>query len=167
MKKLILLLIMIISVSLGSGRVEAQHPSDSNNMALLGQNPLQARSAYQPIIHQQGSRWIAYIGHHGGSAFNPLTNAVENNGVSIVDVTNPRSPVYLHHIPGPSGAGEAGGAQMVRVCNGTDLPGVTSADVEGVFLLRAHGNEAHQIYDVRNPSAPVLRTTVVSGLDGT
>jgi len=167
MKKLILLLITIISVSLNSGRVEAQHPSDSNNMALLGQNPLQARSAYQPIIHQQGSRWIAYIGHHGGSAFNPLTNAVENNGVSIVDVTNPRSPVYLHHIPGPSGAGEAGGAQMVRVCNGTDLPGVTSQDVEGVFLLRAHGNEAHQIYDVRNPSSPVLRTTVVSGLDGT
>ena len=61
-------------------------------MALLGHNPLQARSAYQPIIHQQGSRWIAYIGHHGGSAFNPLTNAVENNGVSIVDVTKPAIP---------------------------------------------------------------------------
>ena len=45
MKKLILLLIMIISVSLSSAHVEAQHPADSNNMALLGQNPLQARSA--------------------------------------------------------------------------------------------------------------------------
>jgi hypothetical protein len=84
-------------------------------MALLGHNDLQARSAYQPMIHRQGSRWIAYIGHHGGSAFSPLTNAVENNGVSIVDVTNCRSAVYLHHIPGPSGAGEAGGAQMVWV----------------------------------------------------
>ena len=36
-------------------------------MKLVGYNDLQARSAYQPTIHHQGDRWIAYIGHHGGT----------------------------------------------------------------------------------------------------
>ena len=36
-------------------------------MDLVGYNDLQARSAYQPTIHHQGDRWIAYIGHHGGT----------------------------------------------------------------------------------------------------
>src|SRR5688572_29291797 len=106
MKKLILLFpLMIVLLVLNTGQVKAQHAADSNNMALLGQNDLQARSAYQPLVHQQGSRWIAYIGHHGGAALNPLTGVVENNGTSIVEVTDPRNPVYLRHIPGPSGVG--------------------------------------------------------------
>ena len=31
---------------------------------------------------------------------NPLTGQVEDNGTSIVDVTDPKHPRYLHHIPG-------------------------------------------------------------------
>jgi len=42
-------------------------PPESSNMRLVGYNDLQARSAYQPTIHHQGDRWIAYIGHHGGT----------------------------------------------------------------------------------------------------
>jgi hypothetical protein len=44
----------------------AQHGESASNMALLGHDELQGRSAYQPVIHRHGSRWIAYIGHHGG-----------------------------------------------------------------------------------------------------
>src|SRR5690242_10414983 len=72
----------------------------ASNMDLVGYNDLQARSAYQPVIHKQGSRWIAYIGHHGGEALNPQTGKMEPNGTSIVDVTDPKHPVYLVHIPG-------------------------------------------------------------------
>src|ERR1044072_4595202 len=39
-------------------------PPEASNMKLVGSNDLQARSAYQPTIHHQGGRWIAYIGHH-------------------------------------------------------------------------------------------------------
>ena len=67
----------------------AQAKPESKNMELVGYNDLQGRSAYQPTIHHQGNRWIAYIGHHGGSAFNPLTGKMEDNGTSIVDVTDP------------------------------------------------------------------------------
>ena len=98
-------------------------PPEASNMKLVGTSDLQARSAYQPTIHHQGDRWIAYIGHHGGSddipaPLNPLTGRAEPNGTSIVDVTDPSQPKYLRHVPGQEGKYEAGGAQMVRICDG-------------------------------------------------
>src|SRR5262245_20642358 len=99
----------------------------AKDMALVGTDDLQARSAYQPIIHLQSGRWIAYIGHHGGTQeapkpLNPLTGAQEFNGTSLIDVTDPRQPKLLAHIPGEEGLAEQGGAQMVRVCDGKSLP---------------------------------------------
>jgi hypothetical protein len=43
------------------------NPPEAKNMRLVGSNDLQARSAYQPTIHKQGDRYIAYIVHHGGT----------------------------------------------------------------------------------------------------
>lgn len=151
----------VLLTFLGSTAADA---AKSKDMSLVGVDDLQGRSAYQPLIHQQGSRWIAYIGHHGGSALNPLTGAVENNGTSIVEVTNPKKPVYLRHLPGPSGVGEAGGAQMVQVCNGSGLP---AGNPGRVYLLRSFGGSAHEVWNVANPSNPTLLTTVVSGLNDT
>ncbi len=134
--------------------------ADAQGMRLVGFHDLQGRSAYQPIAEQQGNRWIAYVGHHGGSALNPLTGVVEPNGTSILDVTNPKKPVMLKHIPGPAGAGEAGGAQMVRMC-----PGVTGKlGVTGKFyLLRTNGTQGHQVFDVTDPANPVLVSTPIEG----
>ena len=146
----------------------AQQPrpgqTEKRDMELVGYNDLQARSAYQPVIRRQGDRWIAYIGHHGGVALNPLTGQQEGNGTSIVDVTNPKQPKYLAHIPGESGGGESGGAQMVRVCDGSQLP---RADKSKVYLLRTFGNHGHEIWDVTDPSTPTRLTVVVSGLRAT
>src|SRR5437868_1952439 len=103
----------------------APNPPDQQskwNMELVGLSDLQGRSAYQPIIINEDGREIAYVGHHTGTAMNPLTGVVEPNGTSIVDVTDPAKPKYLAHIPGSTQAGEeAGGAQMVRVCSGSVL----------------------------------------------
>jgi hypothetical protein len=134
------------------------------NMRLVGHSDLQARSAYQPTIQKQGQRWIAYIGHHGDKKLNALAGRVENNGTSIVDVTDPRQPQYLAHIPGEEGKAEQGGAQMVRVCSGAQLP---RADKARFYLLRVFGNQAHEIWDVTDPAAPALLTRIVSGLKGT
>jgi len=133
-------------------------------MALLGHEELQARSAYQPLVHPQGKRWIAYVGHHGGKALNPLTGREEDNGTSILDVTDPRAPRYIAHIPGEPGSGESGGAQMVRVCNGSDLP---KADRSKVYLLRTYGNLAHEVWDVTVPEKPSRIVVVVDKLKGT
>ena len=133
-------------------------------MQLVGHSDLQARTAYQPVIHQQGNRWIAYIGHHGGVQVNPLTGNKENNGTSIVDVTDPKQPKYLAHIPGDAGEGEAGAAQMVRLCDGRTLP---KGDPAKTYLLRTFGNKGHEIWDVTVPEKPALLTTVIKGLKGT
>jgi hypothetical protein len=137
---------------------------EKSNMDLVGFHDLQARSAYQPLVHKQGERWIAYIGHHGGKSANPVTGAREDNGTTILDVTDPKQPRLLSHIPGEPGEGESGGAQMVRVCDGATLP---RADKSKVYLLRPFGNAAHEIWDVTNPAQPALLTLVVKDIKGT
>jgi hypothetical protein len=140
------------------------HGPSLHDMRLVAFHNLQARSAYQPIVQQQGNRWIAYIGHHGGSAVNPMTGRVEANGTSIVDITNPARPVYLKHLEGQTGAGEAGGAQMVRACSGDLLP----KGIRGhTYLLRTLGTDGHQVWDVTVPENPTLVSTPVSGLRDT
>ena len=136
-----------LALALGfAAGVCAQSPGgvEKSNMDLVGFHDLQARSAYQPLVHKQGDRWIAYIGHHGGRTMNPISGAAEDNGTSIVDVTDPRKPKPLSHIPGEPGNGETGGAQMVRVCDGATLP---NADKSKVYLLRPYGNAAHEVWD--------------------
>jgi hypothetical protein len=136
-------------------------PAEAKNMRLVGFNDLQARSAYQPTIHKQGDRYIAYIGHHGASYVAKPVNAVsgqpEFNGTSIVDVTDPARPKYLAHIPGAEGGPEAGGAQMTRVCDGKSLP---RADANAVYLLRPFGRLAHEIWNVADPAHPKLVTRI-------
>jgi len=144
-------------------------PPEARNMRLVGYSDLQARSAYQPIIHKQGDRYIAYIGHHGGieaipKPVNALNRQPEFNGTSIVDVTDPRQPKYLAHIPGEEGLGEAGGAQMVRACDGKTLP---KGDPNAVYLLRTFGNQAHEIWNVTEPAAPKLIGRISTGLKNT
>jgi len=138
--------------------------AESSNMKLAGYSDLQARTAYQPVIQRQGDRWIAYIGHHGDNKLNPLNGKMEENGTSIVDVTDVKKPKYLAHVPGDVGKAEQGGAQMVRICSGDDLP----KGVKGKFyMLRTFGNQAHEIWDTTDPASPQLLTTVVRGLKGT
>ena len=138
--------------------------AEQHDMRLVGHSDLQARSAYQPLVHEQGVRFIAYVGHHGGRMLNALTGKMEDNGTSILDVTDPANPRYLHHIPGAVGEAEAGGASMVRVCDGRILP---HGDPAKTYLLRTLGNLAHEVWDVTDPAKPSLVKTVVSGLKST
>jgi len=144
--------------------VPAVYAADQHDMRLVGYSDLQGRSAYQPVIQRQGDRFIAYVGHLGGDKLNPLTGAIEPSGTSIVDVTDPAHPRYLAHIPGAPGLAEAGGAQMVRVCDGARLP---HAAHDRTYLLRTLGGSAHQVWDVTTPEKPTLLTTVVEGLQST
>jgi len=153
-----------LAVSLAFAATAAAQGVEKMNMELLGSDALQARSAYQPTIAKQGDRWILYVGHHGGKTLNPLTGNAEDNGTSILDVTDPRRPKPLFHISGEPGQGESGGAQMVRVCPGATLP---NADKSKFYMLRTFGNLGHEVWDVTDPSKPVLLSTPVKGLKGT
>ncbi|HEY6256500.1 MAG TPA: hypothetical protein VIY51_11980 [Xanthobacteraceae bacterium] len=158
-------LALIATLATAQTRKEAPKigdPPEAMNMRLVGTNDLQARSAYQPTIVHQGDRYIAYIGHHGGNAdvpkpVDPLTGQPEFNGTSIVDVTDPAHPKYLKHIPGTTGSGEGGGAQMTRVCAGATLP---HAERGKFYLLRTLGTQGHETWDVTDPTKPVLLASI-------
>lgn len=171
--------LMVVALLMwGTSLVLADDRSEGDNghkdMKLVGTNDLQARSTYQPWVQKQGDRYILYAGHHAlGTnpvtglplpSFNPLTGKNEPNGTSIVDVTDPKHPVYLAHIPvgtpvTPPATPTNGGAQFVRVCDGSTLP----IHNNKVYLLRGFANSAQEIWDVTDPSHPVGVRTVAGG----
>lgn len=134
---------------------------EARDMRLVGMHDLQARSAYQPIVHAYGARRILFVGHHAGEAPNPQRGgAVEVNGLSVLDVTDPATPVYLAHVP-PTGD-EARGTQHVQVCDGAALP---DADDGKVYLLRTNGLLSYELLDVTEPASPAfLRTIAETGV---
>ena len=128
---------------------------EQKNMRRVGHVDLQGRPSYQPnvIVYPDG-RTIAFAGTHTGSKPNPLKGgAVEQNGVMIIDATNPERPVEKFHIPVPVAGGQS---QSVRMCLGSDLP----KGVPGhVYLLRnVQGSSAsgYEVWDVTNVSNPTL-----------
>ena len=150
MNRLLAAVLLVAALSWPVAGMTQSRGAEARNMALTGFHDLQGRGAYQPLIHEQNGRWIAYIGLHSGSAVNPLTGVLEDNGTLLIDVTNPAKPAALHHIPGPPG----GEAQMVRVCSGRDLP---RAARDRIYLLRTLGHSAHEVWDVTLPGPPQRR----------
>ena len=91
--------------------------ADAHNVRLLGHSDLQGRPALQVVLKGD----FAYVGHHSGSATNPLSGKMESNGTSIVDVSNPSQPKIIHHIPGYPGS-ESRAVQVVEnFFNGRDF----------------------------------------------
>lgn len=160
MNRLLAAVLLVAVLSWPVAGMTQSRGAEARNMALTGFHDLQGRGAYQPLIHEQNGRWIAYIGLHSGSAVNPLTGVLEDNGTLLIDVTNPAKPAALHHIPGPPG----GEAQMVRVCSGRDLP---RAARDRIYLLRTLGHSAHEVWDVTLPGPPQRVSVVADGLRGT
>jgi hypothetical protein len=133
--------------------------SNTYNTVWLGHNDLQGRVVYQTTVHSQANKVIAYAGHFNGTMLNPMTGANEVNGTSIVDVTDPRHPKYLKHLPANSG-----GARMVKLCEGSDLPKGLAGHT---YLLRENGAVSHEVWDTTDPSNPTLVSTPITGLDVT
>ena len=161
-------LVILLASGAAAQAPKVGDPPEASNMRLVAHHDLQARSAYQPTIHRQGGRYIAYIGHHGGTdaikqPVNSLTGKPEHNGTSVLDVTDPANPKFLVHLQGEPGTYEQGGAQMTRVCDGRSLP---KGDPNAVYLLRTFGNSAHEIWNVTDPAEPKLITRL-GGLKGT
>src|ERR1044072_4831510 len=167
MARLLALAVTLLAAPALAQAPKVGDPPEASNMRLVGMSDLQARSAYQPTVHKQGERYIAYIGHHGGTPdvpkpVNKITGQAEFNGTSILDVTDPANPKYLKHLPGLEGHYEEGGAQMVRVCDGRGLP---KGDPAKTYMLRVFGGKAHEVWDVSDPANPKLLARLESGRD--
>jgi len=131
------------------------------NMQIVGFQDNQGRpSSDDGWIENQNGRYIAYVANSPGKALNPLTGKVENNGTTLIDVTDVAHPHLLSHIPTESG----GGATHLAVCGGNTLP---HAERNHWYLLRHDGQTNQEVWDVTNPEAPRRLTVVISGLTGT
>lgn len=130
------------------------------NTKWLGHNDLQGRTTYQTTVHTYpNGRVIAFAGHFNGKMLNPMTGLTETNGTSLVDVTDPKKPFYVMHIPA-----NKGGARMNMICDGSILPhGIPGK----VYLLRENGAVSHEVWDVTDPTTPSLVSTPVQGLNVT
>src|SRR5712691_9717074 len=144
----------VLVLSAGSALAISQS-GEQKNMRRVGHVDLQGRPSYQPnvIVYPDG-RTIAFAGTHTGSKPNPLKGGVvEQNGVMIIDATDPARPVEKFHIPVPVAGGQS---QSVRMCLGSVLPkGVPGK----VYLMRnVQGSSAsgYEVWDVTNVSAPTL-----------
>lgn len=154
--RMIALCCVLIAFAAADARVGGSpRPASARNMKLIGHHDLSGRSSYMPVAHFQHGRWMLYVGHQSGAALNPLTQKMEPNGVSILDVTDPAHPLYLAHIVGPA----HGGAQHVRVCDGV-------ADKSRTYALVTYGRTAHRIYEVTDPRHPLL-VSEIGDLEGT
>lgn len=155
----------LAALTIVSVQVAADAGTESaEGLQLAAHDPLQARQTYQIVQHRQGERWLLYLGHLRGSELNPLTGRVEENGSSIVDVTDPRDPRYLIHIPPTEApwfdgeAVDASGGQHVQVCSGDVLP---DGQAGRTYLLRNQGMIGDEVLDVTDPLAHALVSQVV------
>lgn len=123
------------------------YSADALNVELVGHSDLQGRASLQVVLKGE----YAYIGHHRGSAFNPLTEKREDNGTTIVNVATPRTPRIVTHIPGRKGAE----SRAVQVAEGL-LPGRD-------FLLRnqeAADFTGFEVWEITDRTRPKLTATI-------
>jgi len=129
---------------------------EQKDMRRVGHVDLQGRPAYQPnvIVYPDG-RTIAFVGTHNGSKPNALKpgNPVEQNGVMIIDVTNPARPVEKAHIPVPVAGGQS---QSVRMCLGSQLPNGVSGHVYLMRNVQGSSAAGFEVWDVTNVTSPTL-----------
>src|SRR2546428_6189027 len=119
LRRLSVVLLCLVMTSFAAGPASAQapargHGAEARDMELVGHEPLQSRSAYQPTIHRQSGRFIAYVGHHGGRGRNPPTRRAGDNGTSLGGVPPPPPPRPLPPTPPAPARPPQGGAPLAR-----------------------------------------------------
>ena len=128
---------------------------EQKNMRRVGHVDLQGRPSYQPnvIVYPDG-RTIAFAGTHNGARPNPLKGGVvEQNGVMIIDASDPDRPVEKFHIPVPVAGGQS---QSVRMCPGSDLPKGTPGHVYLMRNVQGSSASGYEVWDVTDVSNPTL-----------
>jgi hypothetical protein len=123
------------------------HSAEGQNVRLVGTSDLQGRDSLQIVL--KGN--YAYVGHHRGKAFDALTNKVEPNGTSIVDITDPGRPKIVKHIPGRKGAESRAVQVAEKFVDGKD------------YLLRNQESSeftGFEIWEVTDKANPQLVSTI-------
>jgi hypothetical protein len=123
------------------------HAAEAKNVKLIGHSDLQGRDSLQVVL--KGN--YAYVGHHRGEEYNPLSGKVESNGTMIVDVASPHQPKIVKHIPGRKGAESRAVQVAVKYFDGQD------------YLLRNQESSeftGFEIWDITDRTNPKMVSTI-------
>ena len=123
------------------------YAAEALNVRFIGHSDLQGREALQVVL--KGN--TAYVGHHRGEENNPMTGRMEPNGTTMLDVSDPKKPKIIKHIPGHNGA-ESRAVQVVeKYFDGKD------------YLLRNQESSeftGFEVWDITDRSNPKLISTI-------
>ena len=128
-------------------------------MRLVGHDDLQARSAYQPIVHAYGARRILFVGHHAGEALNPLTARSRRTDCrsSTSRIRPRRSISRTCRRPAPTRAAR----NTCRCATAARCRASTAGrDPAKVYAIRTNGQLSYEVLDVTDPRRPTFVTTI-------
>ena len=131
-------------------KTQKVHAGESHQTRLVGFSDLQGRDALQVTLRGD---WC-YVAHLPGNRLNSLTGQSEDNGTTILNVSQPKHPTIVAHIPGVSGANCRAVQVVENYYDGND------------YLIRNHETKSawdFQIFKITDRSNPVY----VSSITGT
>ncbi len=132
---------------------------EARNIELVAYHSMERRPLFKMALQEVGGRWYLYCGH------------LWHSGWSVVDVTDPHKPVLLKFIAGPANTWTL----QVQVADGKFITGLEKI---GTWLPQSRAemwgydagepwDEGILIWDVKNPSEPVLQGKFRTGGFGT
>ena len=175
-----LVLFALVSVlSLGwtlSMRVDAssaQNPpaAEAQNVRLVGYHDLQGRESLQVTTKSDAANgdWV-YVGHSDNywgepQHLNPITNRMEWNGTSILEISDPANPKLVWHIPNDVSANSRSVSVVYDYQFDSNPPGRD-------YLVRSmHASDdsvmKFQIFDITSRDSDPSRISLVSEITGT
>ena len=145
----------------------AEGGTEARNIRLVGYNDLQGRESLVVVTKsdEANGNWV-YVGHHesyydGEQRFNPITDQMEWNGTSILEISDPANPRMVWHIPNDVNANSRG----VSVVYDYDFDG-SGRD----YLIRnseAGTDLKFQIFDITSRDTDPSQISLVSEITGT
>ena len=148
---------------------EQQAGVESNNVRLVGYNDLQGREALVVITKSDptNGNWV-YVGHHesyydGQERMNPITNQMEWNGTSMLEVSDPANPQLVWHIPNEVNANSRSVSVVYDYGFDSEPPGRD-------YLIRnseAGDDRKFQIFDITSRGTDPSQISLVVEITGT
>jgi hypothetical protein len=148
---------------------EASSAVESQNIRLVGYNDLQGRESLVVTTKSDPANgdWV-YVGHHdpyydGEQRMNPITNQMEWNGTSILDISDPANPELVWHIPNEVSANSRGVSVVYDYA-------FDSAPAGRDYLIRnseAGDDLKFQIFDITSRDTDPSAISLVAEITGT
>ena len=132
--------------------VQGPEPLEQKNVRMRAYHDVDGRPAFKLALHTSGERSYLYCGHFW------------HRGWSVVDVTDPDAPEFVHFVPGPAHTWTL----QVQAADGLLLAGLEKpAEGWGIDPREPH-EEGVLIFDLReDPRAPRLLSHFRTGGNGT